>query len=518
MIGAFVRTRLPAVVTLAVAIVSPALVADLRAAQPVPADCQQWEDCRLRALEARERGEHERFHDLAWRAVQTGPRNDPALMYLLARAQALSGRRRDALVMLRRLSDMGVATDAATDEDFRRTRELAGWMEIERRFESLRTAGAAPPAPTPPTDPSPTALNRAGGAPIVPGPTLPAPAVPAPAATAEPSSPALAPSSAAAGAVPPASATITPPIAPAAKAAPAAAARPRAALAIQPRLASDAARFSTDRFAPAGLAYDEVSGRFLFGDMLGRRLFVLGERSDRTIDLVRAEAAGFQDITALEIDTRRGDLWVASTASGPDAGVIHKLQLISGRALTTYESPAGSKVGLVDLAIAANGTLLILDGASTRVLRLRPGATAVESAMTLDVGSAVSLAVGDTDRSAYVAHAGGILRLDLQLRTATPLTAPDGLTLENFERIRWHRNTLVGIQTLPDGMRGLVQLQLKGNAVTAATLIDRSTGRDARPAFLTISGGDAYYSVVDDSTPASDSSKVTVLVRRVQLQ
>jgi hypothetical protein len=37
--------------------------------------------------------EYERFHDLAWRTLQTGPKNDPALMYLLARAQSLSGRR-----------------------------------------------------------------------------------------------------------------------------------------------------------------------------------------------------------------------------------------------------------------------------------------------------------------------------------------------------------------------------------------------------------------------------------------
>jgi hypothetical protein len=293
---------------------------------------------------------------------------------------------------------------------------------------------------------------------------------------------------------------------------------PRAALAIEPRLASDAARFSTDRFAPAGLAYDEVSGRFLFGDMLGRRLFVLGERSDRTIDLVRAEAAGFHDVTALEIDSRRGDLWVASTDASGSAGVIHKLQLVSGRALRTFDVPAAAKVGPIDLAIAANGTLLILDTGSRRVLRLRPGASAVETAMTVDVESAASLAATDSERAAYLAHAGGILRLDLQRGTAAALTAPDGLTLGNFERLRWHRNTLVGVQTLPDGIRGLVQLRLKGNAVTAATLIDRSIAASARPASLTISGDDAYYSVVDEHGTGSDTAKSEVLVRRVPLK
>jgi hypothetical protein len=482
-------------------------------AQPLP-DCQAWPDCRDRALEARENRAFERFHDLAWRAVQTGPRDDPGLMYLLARAQALSGRRRDALVMLRRLADMGVATDAAAEEDFRRTRELPGWLEIERRFESLRSAGASAPA-------SPPAAAVATGTPRAVPPAVSA-APPAPPVSPSTPAPAPAPPAADAGVVPAVPAVPrTAPAAPAAARSPAVVtppAPPRAALVVELRAAADAARFSTDRFSPAGLAYDEVSGRFLFGDMIGRRLFVLGERSDRTIDLVRAEAAGFHDITALEIDTRRGDLWVASTAANGKAGAIHKLQLVSGRSLTAFEPPAAETIGLIDLAIASSGTLLVLDAGAKRVLRLRPGASTVETAMNLAVESATSLAIADSERSAYVAHAGGILRLDLQQGTAAPLTAPDGLTLAGFERIRWHRSTLVGIQMLPDGMRGLVQLQLKGSAVTTATLIDRSIGGGARPASLMISGEDAYYSVLDENGPASDTTRIDVLVRRVRLK
>ena len=119
-------------------------------AQVAPIDCQEPKACGELALEARARGAYEAFHDLAWRAVQTGRPNDPDLMYLLARAQALSGRRRDALVMLRRLAESGIATDAATDEDFRRVRELPEWPYIAGLscacdgWESSRaTSGAA---------------------------------------------------------------------------------------------------------------------------------------------------------------------------------------------------------------------------------------------------------------------------------------------------------------------------------------------------------------------------------------
>ena len=104
------------------------LVVSLPLQDPTPRiDCRAWQECRQLALDAAGRQDYEAFHDLAWRAVQTGPRNDPALMGLLARAQSLSGRPGDALVMLRRLAQMGVQTDAATNEDFRRVRALPGW-------------------------------------------------------------------------------------------------------------------------------------------------------------------------------------------------------------------------------------------------------------------------------------------------------------------------------------------------------------------------------------------------------
>ena len=83
-------------------------------------ECREWHECRRLALEAAERRDYETFHDLAWRAVQTGPAKDPALMYLLARAQSLSGRPHDALIMLQRLAEMGVASDADTSDDFQR--------------------------------------------------------------------------------------------------------------------------------------------------------------------------------------------------------------------------------------------------------------------------------------------------------------------------------------------------------------------------------------------------------------
>src|SRR5262245_49335803 len=88
-----------------------------------PAACDAPEPCRQLTLAAIAAGDYERAHDLAWRLVQTSPKRDrdPAALAVLARAQSLSGRGYDALVMLQRLVDMGVVVDdAESSDDFRR--------------------------------------------------------------------------------------------------------------------------------------------------------------------------------------------------------------------------------------------------------------------------------------------------------------------------------------------------------------------------------------------------------------
>jgi hypothetical protein len=118
-------------------------------------------DCRAQAQAAAARGDYEIFHDLAWRAVQKGPRNDTDLMNLLARAMALSGRYGDALVMLGRIADLGGPTDAVTSPDFALVRQLKEWPALEAKL----TGKPAPESAAPPATPA------ASGA--------PSPAVPA---------------------------------------------------------------------------------------------------------------------------------------------------------------------------------------------------------------------------------------------------------------------------------------------------------------------------------------------------
>jgi hypothetical protein len=99
------------------------------------------------------------------------------------------------------------------------------------------------------------------------------------------------------------------------------------------------------------------------------------------------------------------------------------------------------------------------------------------------------------------------------------VTAPDGIGLGGFERIRRHRDALVGVQVLPDGSRRVVRLQLKGDrAVTDAVVIDASLG-DTGSTFVTVSGDDVYYLLTQPAdSPTTPSAKVmTVVVKRIRL-
>src|SRR5690349_15279806 len=135
------------------------VIASLSALQTPPApsvSCREWHDCQRLALDAYTRGEYELFHDLAWRTVQTGPARNAELMYMLARAQSLSGRPHDALVMLGRLAEMGYASDAATNDDFRAVRQLRQWPELEAVIAAVRPSAVPAPTVSAPTVSAPT--------------------------------------------------------------------------------------------------------------------------------------------------------------------------------------------------------------------------------------------------------------------------------------------------------------------------------------------------------------------------
>jgi hypothetical protein len=450
-----------------------ALIAPLQDAVPQRADCRAWQECRQLAADAESRKDYEAFHDLAWRAVQSGPKNDPQLMYLLARAQSLSGRPGDALVMLQRLADMGVPNDAETNDDFRRVRALAGWAAFRSK------ADAADPSTARGVSPSP-----AIAVPVPANPEITDPARPKPGASesfrAKPNAPGDAPK----------------------------AETPGAGSAVSPAPA-ESFRFTTSEFTPAGLAYDGVSRRFIVGDRHARKLAVVDEFSRHVANLASAETSGFGEIAALEIDPRQGNLWVVSVDG--DRTTLHKLQLVSGRSLAAY--PAAGTLGaarFADVAAMADGGVLVLDAAGHRLFRLRPKEQSLELAATLPDAVPSSIAPAG-DGIVYVALEGGLTRVDLSSRAAAAVKAAAGVDLGGLARIRWHEGSLVAIQQTAGGARRAVRIALNraGRSATAVEVLDPSLST-ADPTAASVAGGVLYYLANGEGTE--------MIVRKVVLE
>lgn len=453
-------------------------IQDPPAARP---DCKEWHECRQMAVDADARQEYETFHDLAWRAVQTGPKNDPDLMYMLARAQSLSGRPSDALVMLQRLAQMGRKTDAATNDDFRRVRALPGWAQMEgataTAAEAAAPSSAKPPVPPPPSrDVDPRAARED---------TKPSPP-PAPA---------------------PASVPAPKPVD----------ARPAAS----PLAPVESLRFTAAASSLAGLAYDAVSRRFIVADREARRLTVVDEFSQHVANLASAQSAGFGSIAALEIDTRQGNLWVVSTDTASAKGsaaqaadqslhtTLHKLQLISGRVLQSFVLP--ERLGaarFADVAVTPDSTVLALDDSGQRIIRLRARSTDLEVAATLK-DRPLTIAPA-SDARAYVATAEGIVVVDLATRAVTPLKAASGVNLAHVSRLRWHKGSLVGIQQ-NDGAYQAVRFTLdaSGRRATRQQILDASLPT-IEPTAAVIADGILYYLASGDGSE--------MVIRKIILQ
>ncbi len=383
------------------------------AANPAPA-CQEWHECQRLALESYARGDYERFHDLAWRTLQTGPARNPELMYLLARAQSLSGRPHDALIMLGRLADMGFIGDAAADDDFRAVRQLRQWAELAARITAVAT-------------PSPTVAPPAVAPPTVPTPTVPTPA----------------------------------------------------AAAARPATLEEALRIPAIRLGSAGLAYDRTSSRFVVVDAGLRKLMIIDERLSHVVDLVTSASAGFFDITGLEIDPARGELWVVSSEPAssrtPDhspESALHKVQLVSGRPLQRIPCPVDVQpCRFQDVGVTRDGSVLVLDSVGNRVLRWRPANRSFTVVATLHLTNATSLAPAG-DRFVYVAHSSGVERVDLSNGAVEPLAHSSDVQMTGFERIRWARDSLVGVQRLPDGSQRAVRIRIVAGRAAGVDVID----------------------------------------------
>jgi hypothetical protein len=109
----------------------------------------------------------------------------------------------------------------------------------------------------------------------------------------------------------------------------------------------------------------------------------------------------------------------------------------------------------------------------------------------------------------YIAYTDRLLRVDLVSRSVSRLIGNAETNLAAFERIRWHRGSLAGVQA-SDGRRRLVQLRLNrsGTTVVGSDALD-DLQADAGPIALDLVDRELYYLV-----PGASEA----VIRRIRLK
>lgn len=169
--------------------------------------------------------------------------------------------------------------------------------------------------------------------------------------------------------------------------------------------------------------------------------------------LGRWSAAGAtQGVFGIVADRARGDLWAASSggAYGGDATAapaLIRFNLRTGRVKQVFAAPAGAK-SLGDIALGPDGSVFVSDSGGGAVLRLRPGATALEQIAALGAeGSPQGLAVSPDGRTLVFAGYGtGLHRVDLASGAYARIATLQGMELRGIDGVTRDSDDLVVVQ------------------------------------------------------------------------
>lgn len=135
------------------------------------------------------------------------------------------------------------------------------------------------------------------------------------------------------------------------------------------------------RVAPENLTSSR-DGTVFFGSTANGTIYRALPGAAQADAWIRGEAAGLTNVLGVLADDRSNTLWVCDNApfgrGTPPGGLpaLRAFDLKTGEAKGTYPSPNGGVCN--DIAVAADGTAYVSDTFGGRVLRLKPGAEALD--------------------------------------------------------------------------------------------------------------------------------------------
>ena len=209
---------------------------------------------------------------------------------------------------------------------------------------------------------------------------------------------------------------------------------------------------------------------------------------------------------AAAVDARRELLWVSEAATPTCEGWAeadsHRTGLVAfslgdGRVARHVDVvPDGGPHLLGDLCVGPDGTVYVTDGPAGALLRLRPGATALETLVPAGgFGGPQAPALSPDGRRLYVADYGrGIAIVDLKTRAVSWLAYPPGIGLQGTDGLTAIPGALIAVQ---NGVRPLrvmrFALDATGTRVAGQSVVESGTERLGEPTHGVVAGSDYVF-------------------------
>jgi len=261
-----------------------------------------------------------------------------------------------------------------------------------------------------------------------------------------------------------------------------------------PAIAEARLAFVTDEkdLIPEGLAYDARQNLFYLGS-LHRRKIVKIDREGRVSDFVPADRYGLLPVLGIRLDPRDGTVWAATME---DAGRTELVHFDSAGNLEGRFSPHdGAKHGFNDLVVRGNGEVIATDSLGNLVFRFDPQSHAFSSVpvyRTLFYPNGIAL--GDDDRSLFVADGVGVVKIDLSDNSSRDVDPGPHNTIAGADGLYWHNGSLIAVQNGMGSPRvAAFKLSKDGSRVTKVTVLENRTQFTALPTTGAIRGNDFYF-------------------------
>ena len=221
----------------------------------------------------------------------------------------------------------------------------------------------------------------------------------------------------------------------------------------------------------------------------------------------------------MRVDPERRTLWVASQAlpsmdgyqkDQPVSSAVFEYDVDSGRLRKEHLPPNGTEPpAFDDLTVAADGTVFVNDGETSRIWRIPPGGKLEVLATFANFSGSQGLALSPDGKTLYASDYRGLLAIDLARRRATPIRVPADLALSGIDGLVRHEHSLIAIQNGITPHR-VIRLDLApdGLSIAKARILEMNHPDFDEPTLGVVADGALYFSAdsqgqkyLDDQNP-----------------